>query len=270
MSAAPRRYSGSARTTVGFRVAACGGSVGCPRRRPSLETTTERRTLICFRLRTLVGKLRQAFFELLRARLQAVGLAFGGIFRSCIRLGLSLRLRVGFRRVGRAAGNQKSNQNDQTNDTRLASHQRRQVKSSGSTGLQELQKRAAHEHAQRAEPRRSAVQKMPPRVEVMPPKEDRACKDERHAGQSEIEPSLKGFALFRQLEQVHRNPDANTQSEAKAHEVAGFVVDRPDCLTLRQGHAKRDDDQANQEDGTQYLPDKFRRSGKLSMGSAAA
>jgi hypothetical protein len=47
--------------------------------RPSLEATAERRALSCFRLRALVGQLRQAFFELFRGRLQTVGLAFGGI-----------------------------------------------------------------------------------------------------------------------------------------------------------------------------------------------
>ena len=105
----PHRLSGKAHDCR-FEAAR---SVVRPSRRPSLKTITEGRTLICVRLRTLVGKLRQAFFELIRAGLQTIGLAFGGIFRSSVRLGLSLRLRVGFRRMGRAAGNQKSNQNDQ-------------------------------------------------------------------------------------------------------------------------------------------------------------
>jgi hypothetical protein len=62
-----------------FSIAARRRSVRDPIRRPSLETVTERRTLICFRLRALVGQLRQAFIELFRAGLPTVGLAFGGI-----------------------------------------------------------------------------------------------------------------------------------------------------------------------------------------------
>jgi hypothetical protein len=45
-----------------------------------LQATAERRTLAGFRLRALIGKLCQAFFEFRGPRLQAVGLAFGGIF----------------------------------------------------------------------------------------------------------------------------------------------------------------------------------------------
>jgi hypothetical protein len=57
--------------------------------------------------------LREALFVFGIPRLQAVRLAFDGIFGGRLQLGLGLRLRVGFGRMSRAAGEEKSGQNDQ-------------------------------------------------------------------------------------------------------------------------------------------------------------
>ena len=77
--------------------------MGRPGRRLSQQAIAQRSTSIGFRLRTLIGKLGKAFFEFGGAVLQAVGLAFGGVFCASLGVGLSLRLRVCFRRAGRAA-----------------------------------------------------------------------------------------------------------------------------------------------------------------------
>src|SRR6516162_5281390 len=82
----------------------------------------------------------------------------------------------------------------------------------------------------------SANELMPPRMHVVPPNEGSAQDPERHAGQSEIEPRLIGLAACRPLEQVHREPNADTQSKAETHEVTRLVVDRPQLLVLRQSH----------------------------------
>jgi hypothetical protein len=107
-----------------------------PGRRPPLKTIAEGGALVGVRLRTLVGKLRQAFLELRRAGPQTIGLAFSRIFRCSVGLGLNLRLRVSLRRMGRATGNQKSNYNDQRTIHGLPHLRSRQVKSSNATGLQ--------------------------------------------------------------------------------------------------------------------------------------
>ena len=77
-----------------------------------MKAIAESCPIVCLRLRAFIGQMREAFLVFFRSWLQAVRLAFGGIFGGSLRLGLGLSLRVRFRRVGRAAGDQKGDQDD--------------------------------------------------------------------------------------------------------------------------------------------------------------